>query len=624
MINLNFIEIIEMPPSFEIFISSNLDIDFEIVGKYNIEINGLYQKTSVSFTPLKGFEEFQCNIENNRDLTKKYIQFIFFETLKNLNLGFDIQNISRRFKEEVQIIIDKKNKGDRVITFSPYYLKSNQSFGLLLNYKFHLREGEDYNIEAQKLSLSLDKNGRSNKEYYNDIFRILQWGLNKFILLFNNENQKGISLKNELTRLKESNLSKKEYLFSNSISNYSQFNGVRLNGPYAGLEGEAKFIFLFEDKFKDFSNTLYKSLNGNLFKGTFPGLKSMFGINLTSNNIKRVEIGKYDKEDIIEAHKKIVSLKQYQFSDNPTIVIFVEPSKEFNKDFSPYYLLKLLLTKSKIPVQVINYEKLGQKNGLKWSTSSIGLQIFSKLGGTPWIVKPSNHNCLILGIGSSHEKDEYGKIKKYFTYSVCLDSSGVYKKLAVLSKSENESNHLNDLKNNLISLLKSEEFADYKKCALHLPFKIKTKEIQFIKSALKEISNIEFKVIKVNLKNKFFGFSNHNTKVPYESIFIKLSYTEYLVWFEGLQYGKENILKKTGNPVHIEFLDNEDEIDLEKDRSYLQDVINLSGANWRGFNAKLMPISIYYSQIVADYTKEFEKFEEFNPDLFQYGLPWFL
>ncbi len=139
-------------------------------------------------------------------------------------------------------------------------------------------------------------------------------------------------------------------------------------------------------------------------------------------------------------------------------------------------------------------------------------------------------------------------------------------------------------------------------------------------------TSVDFRVIKINTENKFFGFSSHNTRIPYESTYVRLSYDEYLGWFEGLQYGKENVHKKVGNPVHIEFLREQGEDDSD-DKSYLQDIINLSGANWRGFNSKLVPISIYYASLIAGYAKEFEEIDDLEvvkKEISSIKSPWFL
>ena len=128
-------------------------------------------------------------------------------------------------------------------------------------------------------------------------------------------------------------------------------------------------------------------------------------------------------------------------------------------------------------------------------------------------------------------------------------------------------------------------------------------------------------MIKVNTENKFFGFADNNTLVPYESSFVKLDKGEFLVWFEGLQYGKELVNKRTSNPVHIKFLQIPDENNFKE---YLQDIINLSGANWRGFNSKSTPVSIYYSKIISEYTSHFEKYEDFKSEQISNIKPWFL
>ena len=128
--------------------------------------------------------------------------------------------------------------------------------------------------------------------------------------------------------------------------------------------------------------------------------------------------------------------------------------------------------------------------------------------------------------------------------------------------------------------------------------------------------------VKINTENKFFGYDLEiNSLVPFESTYIKIAPREYLIWFEGLQYHNPNVQKRYSGPTHIEFLIPPP--DLGKDISYLQDVINLSGANWRGFNAKALPASIHYCRLVAKFVSEFDdrNFEDYKIDNLK---PWFL
>ena len=137
-----------------------------------------------------------------------------------------------------------------------------------------------------------------------------------------------------------------------------------------------------------------------------------------------------------------------------------------------------------------------------------------------------------------------------------------------------------------------------------------------------ERHNLSFVVMKINTKNKFFGFfQESNSMVPYESSIIQISPNEYLLWFEGLQYHNPNIIKRISGPTHIAIMYKS--FSTIEDKSLIQDALNLSGANWRGFNAKSIPVSIYYCKLVADFMKNFDIYgiPKYKIDN---NFPWFL
>ncbi len=634
-IKLNFINLLNSDATIQLFRRdyNQEKIEDEELYVYSLNIQEKtgednYKKHIICFTEREGFEEYNCSIWENHELTKRWFFYLVhkaLETNNKSNLEYNISN--RKFDLSIDFIINKTNYGNQVINVSPYFLKVKKQFGFLIEFRFRKNETAPFDKEVQRLSLSLDKNYRSNKNYYSDKSFIIQSFLNEEFLSFLTLQTKNEELKfdNELVTLISNKLDNKKYVFGNEKTGPSQFHGIKNYGPFKELDTQdVTYLFLFEDKFKSFANDVYLSLIGKTNRGTFPGMTEMFGLPLSKENVERISLNTLNVDNLKEPISQILE-KKNSAPNKKIIAILLEENNEDNniETNSPYYYLKYNLLKENIPVQVLSKERVGSPNSLKWSTSNIGLQIFSKLGGVPWLVKPSNNNCLILGIGSSHKFDkETGKIHKYLAYSVCLDSSGIYKKLSILSESEDRESYLNELKLNLVSLLK-DEFSDYSKVVLHVPFKIKQAEIQSMDEALAQINDIEFKVIKINTNNKFFGFSNHNTEVPYESSFIRLSNDEYLVWFEGLQYGKEIVYQRVGNPVHIKFL-NSKSTSKDEDLTYLQDVLNLSGANWRGFNAKSIPISIYYSKIIAEYTKAFENFSDFDRGIFSTNKPWFL
>jgi hypothetical protein len=130
--------------------------------------------------------------------------------------------------------------------------------------------------------------------------------------------------------------------------------------------------------------------------------------------------------------------------------------------------------------------------------------------------------------------------------------------------------------------------------------------------------------MRFNEHNKYFGYvKNSNSMIPYESSFLQLSYKEYLVWFEGLQFQNPTVRKRIERPVYVEFLYPHKGLDQQRMKSYLQDAVNLSGANWRGFNAKSLPVSMFYAQLVAKYYKEFQQLG-LNDVNIEKITPWFL
>lgn len=633
-IRLNILPISEIQFPIKIFrrLKKENDVKEENIYQYYLpEETNLAERNLflVSFVAKEGFEEYLAYSHYAIGLTNRFLLKQLFDTVTTNGspLSFEIK---RRFSEDlIEFTLHEFPQGKQVISMSPFYLKEQKRFGFIIDFRFSKKQDLPFNKDVQILSLSLDKQGRSNKNYYSDKYKLINSFLDKVysqIQVIGQDEQKLIHIERNLIETPVFQLNKKEYIFSNKRISNSQFQGIRNYGPLQKISAEVIFVFIFEDRFKSFANELYLSLTGRSNPGTFPGFEQMFGVKITINNVKQVKIEGFSNEDLLNVVKAVKEIQEAE-PDKKVIGIYIEDYALDVEDISTsnyYYFLKYNFIKNNLALQVVNYRKLGERNSLKWSTSNVALAMFAKMGGIPWVVKPSNNNCLILGVGSSHKRDkETGIITKYFAYTVCLDSSGLYKTLEVLADETSEINYLENLKNNLVKILHDGRMANYKSCVLHLPFKIKQKEIEAISEAIQQINNIDFVAMKVNLNNKYFGYSFHNTLVPYESSFVKLSRSEYLVWFEGLLYGKEIVDKRLSNPVHIQFLNLGNSQGFDE-RKYLQDVLNLSGANWRGFNAKSIPISIYYSQIIAKYTEAFEKIDGYEENAISNDKPWFL
>jgi hypothetical protein len=142
-------------------------------------------------------------------------------------------------------------------------------------------------------------------------------------------------------------------------------------------------------------------------------------------------------------------------------------------------------------------------------------------------------------------------------------------------------------------------------------------------AAASKTGQCQFAVVKINHRTRFFGVNpGVNSLVPFEGTTVRLGGGEHLVWFEGIFPDKQTVTKAFPGPTHISFLRVATEPKID-DESLLQDLINLSGANWRGFNAKSAPVSVFYCHLIADLVHDFQEEGLPTPQV-QDLRPWFL
>jgi hypothetical protein len=417
-------------------------------------------------------------------------------------------------------------------------------------------------------------------------------------------------------------LESKKYIFNNGNIEISQFQGIKKHGPLVRIAKNSLICFMYCPEDKPFSYELFHALKGEKF-GTFPGMEAMFSFSLGKEHVIGLPLADYSQEAIAAS---ISQLKEIA-GDRPALPLLLIPWSRMEctpEQDDMYYRMKHQFLSKKLPSQFVSLQRMRARDGLKWSVSNIGLGSFSKLGGLPWKLQPRHDNCLIVGIGQAHQRLSDGTINRYFAYSVLTDSSGLYDSIKILSKSEQKDTYLNGLTESIKSVINSMAIK-YDKFVIHTPFKLRTEEVDAIKAGLKEVAEREIVVIKFNENSKYFGFSlGNNSKVPFESSCVPLGRKQYLVWFEGLQYHNPTIRRRIARPMHVEFLySSMPDLTDNDEISYLQDAINLSGANWRGFNAKTSPISIYYAKLIADYIGCFDRLR--LPEINIEDMPpWFL
>ena len=564
----------------------------------------------VSFNEFENAESFTIEANTNNYLTEWYIYALLHQrineqqSIKPYNYRSDFNKLRTNFE------IERYNEGIRSIWLEPYFLKKNHKFGFLIGFRFFVNKNQPFNKRVQQLSFSLDNDGRSNKNFHIDIYEYL----NNFIgRLHNSINplMNGISISSSFEPIESDLLATKIYEFANDKTSNSQFNGIMNNGPFQQVNNNLQYVFLFREAEKPLMIELMKALNGDKYN-TFKGLEKFILPRITpKKNLTAIRISDFSDKEIEKAVAEIPT-------QGNRIVISVFPRNE--KRF--YYKLKNRCLKDNILLQVIHNETILNEYIFKWSVSSIGLQIFSKLGGTPWLVKSNRQKTLMIGIGHSQRRNpNTNQIQRFYAYSVLVESTGKFVSIKSLANHSDKSEYLKEIATNVAALI--EENQSYSKIVFHLPHKIKQEEIDTIKKVIQQKnSSVSVAMIRINDTSKFLGFNTlQNSLAPYESTFAELSFHEFLVWTEGLNFHSPNANKRYAHPLLIEFLyPRGNDVNHSE---HIQEILNLSGANFRGFNAKALPVSLFYPKLISDFNKNFNDFN-LEQVITDNNKPWFL
>lgn len=577
------------------------------------------------------FEPFDFQAEWNADITRR----IIFTSLKR-SVQAQLNASQYRFPDnifidEVSLVIQAYPEGQEELVIQPYSLKTTRQTGFLVDFHFRLADGVPFSRKIQQLSLSLDKNFRRNVDYCVDRSSKIRRFLEKRWPVFEAMTQPGSSarlpISKEFVTLPAERLRPKVYVFAGNKESKSQFTGLRDFGPLQPLDGPPRLLFMFREQDRVAARRLALALRGQKQRGqfNFPGFKALFKseLEIDANPVVLPDLSEKSMESALAKAKAVGNTAPRLL---PLIVL---PNEENNG----YLAQKAHFSHAGMPTQVCTLRILEDEESLKWAIGNLALQVFCKAGGRPWKVRPTAEHSLIIGISQSHKCrviNDKIHVDKYFAFSVLTDSSGLFQQIQVLGDSEDHSSYIAALRTNLKKVLE-ESAGVFNRVVIHTSFKLKHEEISAIQKTVRDIATTtdkakcRFAVIKVNHKSRFFGINRAvNSLVPFEATKVRLSASEYLVWFEGIYPDKPNVTKAFPGPTHLQFLRvNDEPAGPAEQRELLQDLVNLSGANWRGFNAKSAPVSVFYCHLVADLVHDFHERGLPMPAV-QDIRPWFL
>jgi len=564
----------------------------------------------VVFQPRNDFEPFRVKSFFNNHLTVWSLFKAIGEQCKAKLAAEDFWLSEGGFLREIHFNMRPHSEGSEQLVIQPYRMGATRTFGVLADFHFRMNGEVKFSRRVQQLSLSLDERFRRNLDFYVDRLDKISEFLDERHDVVSAIHLPGATTPAMLARdfeaMPAARLRPRSYVFKGEHESRSQFMGLKDNGPLRPLSESPNLVFVFRERDRQAARTLAAALKGSTQRErfSFPGFESLFK---TPIEIDRNPIVVTD----FSTDSMRVALERMKQEAKRCVPILIMPDDEEEG----YLSHKALFTHAGLPSQVCTLGVIQDENTLKWSVANIALQIFCKAGGWPWKVRPAGDRSLIVGISQSHKvrkTEEKPVVEKFFAFSILTDSSGLFQKLQVLGESEDEDAYLDQLRANLKDVL-ADGAKDFSRVVVHTSFKLKQHEISEIQSVVQETAlqtrngQCRFAVVKVNHKSRFFGANrNVNSLVPFEGTRVKLGHGEYLVWFEGIFPDKPTVTKAFPGPTHLQFLRVTEDNNIN-DEILLQDLVNLSGANWRGFNAKSAPVSVFYCHLVAELVQDFQQ-----------------
>lgn len=581
----------------------------------------------VQFTQANGFDLFHVSPSDNLHLTRRAMFRALCEVVTSSLEDGQYEIPGEGFYEELSFNFRAHDEGQEQLQIQPYLLRATNTFGWITDFHFRVRPGVTNWRRVQQLSLSLDRNFKRNLDCYLDRMNRIHHFLSQRRALLDRVLLPGATHPLRLAdfaSVPARRLRAKTYLFANNSDSHSQFSGLHRYGPLQPLSTPPNLLFAFRERDRQAARILAMALQGSAQKEkfSFPGFEGLFKSKVTidRNPVVLADLTLASFQDALEI------VKQRRQGNQGTIPIFVLPDEDENG----YRQHKAVFTHEGIPSQVCTLRIINDSYALKWAIANIALQIFCKAGGQPWKVRPTPDPTLIVGISQSHKivKSESGNaVEKYFAFSVMTDNSGLFQQLRVLGDSPSEASYLDELRANVRDILQNGS-QHFSQVVVHTSFRLRVKEMQAIERVVRETAaekatQCRFAVVKVNHHSRFFGVNQGvNSLVPFEGTTVKLGGGEHLLWFEGIFPDKQTVTKAFPGPTHVAFL-RVSEDDSIADDALLQDLVNLSGANWRGFNAKSAPVSVFYCHLIADLVHEFQEHGLPLPQV-QDLRPWFL
>ncbi len=370
--------------------------------------------------------------------------------------------------------------------------------------------------------------------------------------------------------------------------------GLRIYGPYdSGILGKDRIraAVIFPSSYAREKDALVNGLiNGYSSEhGSFVGFQRLFHIPLSIERER--SLSSADEREVRSAVQDLAC------QGNVDLVLLVTESA----NSALYQTVKRELLGNGIPNQVVTSRKLRDARQVPWVLENVALACYAKIGGTPWVVaSASNRRELVIGISRAQDHNSRFVVGFVTLFTQDGDFLFLHSQAPVLEWKREQ--YVGGLAQLIV-----EAYHEYRKhegtpdaIILHLCKRPgRFREVEAVQQALLQIGNaFPYALIHLNDDSSFRLFdAGHATYVPQAGLKVDLSRRNALLLLDG-RVGNRRFHRGVPRVLDV-LMDRRSTMPENEFPRLVYQIYNFARVNWRGFNARAIPVTLNYSYLIA-------------------------
>jgi hypothetical protein len=381
------------------------------------------------------------------------------------------------------------------------------------------------------------------------------------------------------------------------------------------------------------------------YSGGFAKIFGLFNPKLTLRQIPW--LNSKHKPPAVAYREAVAQVLEKTVADAAIVIVLDEHSRLPDPE-NPYLQSKALLLMAGIPVQGIRASTLGQSRySMQYTLQNLSVALYAKMNGLPWTV---DHDLtisdeLVIGIGTCElSGSRFFDRQRFVGITTVFRGDGNYL-LGNLSQECSYSEYPNILKTSTVSILQDIKRrngwqpGDIVRLVFHAARPFKNLDVaDIVAQCVAEVGeeqNIQFAFLTVSHEHPFTlldksqqGLSlkdgaKKGQLAPQRGIIVQLGRYTRLLCTNG-----PALVKMARSPLPTPLLIHLHPQSTYRDLTYLSEqVLKFTSLSWRSLLPASKPVTIYYSELIAELLARLRNIRDWSPALLNIKLrasKWFL